>query len=80
MGGRALEEPVAVCPGPCACGEDMDAAFLLPQILKIESRLDETSQVHRPSLPLGEKAYLVAEQSGRDLLLMRSKPEMCNIA
>lgn len=67
-------------PGPRACGEDMDAAFLLPQILKIKSPLDETSQVYRPSLPCGEKPYLIAKQSGRDLLLMHSKPEMCNIA
>lgn len=40
MGGRALKEPVGMCPRPHACGEDRDAAFLLPQILKIKSPLD----------------------------------------
>lgn len=40
MGGRALKEPDVMHPGPHACSEDMDAAFLFPQILKIKSPLD----------------------------------------
>ena len=40
MGGRVLKQPVGEHPRPPVCSEDTDAAFLLPQILKIKSTLN----------------------------------------
>lgn len=52
MGARALKEPVGVCPGLRACGEDMAAASLLPRLLKINisTQLNFTSVQAQPSL------------------------------